>query len=138
MYGMQASWRAEGPQFLTRGLGSTVIRAFPMNAATFFVYNLVMKSCGGLASSDGAAEAASGGQAWGGLQRVTAAAASESSWSRRRSERLTTITTTITTDMPTILLVKQNTAISQVWTVEVFSRGTLIKKEEEKIFISCI
>jgi hypothetical protein len=105
-----------------------------MNAATFFVYNLVMKSCGGLAGSNGAAEAASGGQAWGGLQRVTAAAASESSWSRRRSERLTTITTTITTDMPTILLVKQNTAISQVETTEVFSRGTLIKK---KIHSSC-
>jgi len=33
----------EGYQFLTRGLGSSVIRAFPVNAATFYVYTFIMK-----------------------------------------------------------------------------------------------
>lgn len=85
-----------------------------MNAATFFVYNLVMKSCSGLFNGAVAAEAAAS-QAYdhlrervgGGLESMTSG---NSSWSRRRSERLCTITT----DMPNILLVKQPTAISQV------------------------
>ena len=99
---------------MTRGLGSTIIRAFPMNAATFYIYNLVMKSCAGLFNG-GSNAAAAGSQVYervrdrlGGLDGLTNS--SSSSWSRKRSERLTTITT----DMPNILLVQQPATISQV------------------------
>ena len=40
------SLREEGPSFLLRGIGSTVIRAFPMNAVTFGVYSFIMKKWG--------------------------------------------------------------------------------------------
>merc|ERR1740137_244883 len=39
----QSSWEIEGPRFLFRGIGATIIRAFPVNMATFGVYTLVMK-----------------------------------------------------------------------------------------------
>ena len=39
---LQTSIAKEGYGFLTRGLGTTVIRAFPTNAATFAVVSLVM------------------------------------------------------------------------------------------------
>jgi hypothetical protein len=87
-----------------------------MNAATFYIYNFVMKSCAGLFDG-GAAAAAAGGQVYervkdrlasSGLDNLTSS--SNSSWSRRRSERITTITT----DMPNIILVQQPAAISQV------------------------
>lgn len=39
----QKSYREEGPRFLTRGLTSTLLRAFPMNAACFFVVSYVLK-----------------------------------------------------------------------------------------------
>ena len=40
----------EGYACLTRGLGSSVIRAFPVNAATFYVYTFVMKYFGDMDS----------------------------------------------------------------------------------------
>lgn len=40
------SFRQEGWSFLTRGLGSTLIRAFPMNAVCFLVVSTVMKYFG--------------------------------------------------------------------------------------------
>ena len=43
---MQLSLKEEGHSFLFRGIGSTVIRAFPMNAVTFGVFTLVMKKWG--------------------------------------------------------------------------------------------
>ena len=43
---LQASLRAEGPGCLVRGMGSTIIRAFPMNAVTFGVYSYIMKKYG--------------------------------------------------------------------------------------------
>jgi len=43
---IQASLEAEGYSCLTRGVGSTVIRAFPMNAVTFGVYSYIMKRWG--------------------------------------------------------------------------------------------
>ena len=44
---MQSSLANEGPTFLTRGLGPTLLRAFPMNAVTFAVYSAVMQRWGG-------------------------------------------------------------------------------------------
>lgn len=41
---LKLSYKNEGHQFLFRGIGSTVIRAFPMNAVTFGVYTQIMKS----------------------------------------------------------------------------------------------
>ena len=43
---LQASLRSEGPGCLVRGMGSTIIRAFPMNAVTFGVYSYIMKNYG--------------------------------------------------------------------------------------------
>ena len=43
---MQLSLKEEGFGFLFRGIGSTVIRAFPMNAVTFGVFTFVMKKWG--------------------------------------------------------------------------------------------
>jgi len=43
---LQASLQAEGYGCLSRGIGSTVIRAFPMNAVTFGVYSYMMKRWG--------------------------------------------------------------------------------------------
>ena len=43
---MQLSLKEEGYSFLFRGIGSTVIRAFPMNAVTFGVFTFVMKKWG--------------------------------------------------------------------------------------------
>ena len=43
---MQLSLKEEGTSFLFRGIGSTVIRAFPMNAVTFGVFTFVMKKWG--------------------------------------------------------------------------------------------
>ena len=43
---LQASLRSEGPGCLVRGMGSTIIRAFPMNAVTFGVYSYIMKKYG--------------------------------------------------------------------------------------------
>ena len=43
---MQLSLKEEGCGFLFRGIGSTVIRAFPMNAVTFGVFTFVMKKWG--------------------------------------------------------------------------------------------
>ena len=44
---LQRSLNSEGPRCLVRGMGSTVIRAFPMNAVTFGVYSYIMKRYGG-------------------------------------------------------------------------------------------
>jgi len=46
MHCLQVSMQAEGPNCLVRGIGSTVIRAFPMNAVTFGVYSYIMKRWG--------------------------------------------------------------------------------------------
>ena len=43
---LHRSLRSEGPSCLVRGMGSTVIRAFPMNAVTFGVYSYIMKRYG--------------------------------------------------------------------------------------------
>jgi len=43
---LQLSLKEEGTSFLFRGIGSTVIRAFPMNAVTFGVFTFVMKKWG--------------------------------------------------------------------------------------------
>lgn len=43
---LKLSLKKEGHQFLFRGIGSTVIRAFPMNAVTFGVYTQIMKRFG--------------------------------------------------------------------------------------------
>jgi len=43
---LQKSLSSEGPGCLGRGMGSTVIRAFPMNAVTFGVYSYIMKRFG--------------------------------------------------------------------------------------------
>jgi len=43
---LKLSLKEEGHSFLFRGIGSTVIRAFPMNAVTFGVFTLVMKKWG--------------------------------------------------------------------------------------------
>jgi len=40
----KASLAAEGPKMLFRGMGSTVIRAFPVNGATMAVYYLIMQA----------------------------------------------------------------------------------------------
>ena len=41
---LQASLASEGRSFLVRGIGSTIIRAFPMNAVTFWVYKHIMNT----------------------------------------------------------------------------------------------
>ena len=41
---LQASPATEGRSFLVRGIGSTIIRAFPMNAVTFWVYKHIMNT----------------------------------------------------------------------------------------------
>ena len=43
---MQLSLKEEGHGFLLRGIGSTVIRAFPMNAVTFGVFTFIMNKWG--------------------------------------------------------------------------------------------
>jgi len=43
---LKLSLKEEGYSFLFRGIGSTVIRAFPMNAVTFGVFTFVMKKWG--------------------------------------------------------------------------------------------
>jgi len=43
---LQVSIQAEGYAFLGRGIGSTIVRAFPMNAVTFGVYSYIMKRWG--------------------------------------------------------------------------------------------
>jgi len=43
---LKISLASEGSSFLLRGIGSTVIRAFPMNAVTFAVYSYIMKRWG--------------------------------------------------------------------------------------------
>jgi len=43
---LQASIETEGYGCLTRGIGSTIVRAFPMNAVTFGVYSYIMKRWG--------------------------------------------------------------------------------------------
>lgn len=40
---MKKSYKAEGAKFFTRGLNSTLMRAFPMNAVCFLVVSYVMK-----------------------------------------------------------------------------------------------
>ncbi|KAH8556904.1 mitochondrial carrier domain-containing protein [Umbelopsis sp. PMI_123] len=35
------SWRTEGPGVFVRGIGPTVLRAFPVNAVTFWIYEVV-------------------------------------------------------------------------------------------------
>lgn len=40
---LKESLKAEGPRFLTRGLVSTIVRAFPTNAATFTVVNWIIR-----------------------------------------------------------------------------------------------
>jgi solute carrier family 25 (mitochondrial carnitine/acylcarnitine transporter), member 20/29 len=37
-------WRQEGPAAFTRGLGTTVLRAVPVNAVTLYVYELVLRA----------------------------------------------------------------------------------------------
>ncbi len=37
-------WRAEGPSAFTRGLGTTILRALPVNAVTLYVYELVLRA----------------------------------------------------------------------------------------------
>lgn len=41
---IRQSYKAEGCTFLTKGLGSTVLRAFPMNAACFYVVSWFLKT----------------------------------------------------------------------------------------------
>jgi len=43
---LQESLKSEGPNVLVRGIGSTIIRAFPMNAVTFGVYSFIIKKWG--------------------------------------------------------------------------------------------
>jgi len=43
---LKVSLQEEGHSFLFRGIGSTVIRAFPMNAVTFGVFSLIMNKWG--------------------------------------------------------------------------------------------
>lgn len=42
---LRKSYKAEGYTFLTRGLASTLLRAFPMNAVCFLVVSYVLKFC---------------------------------------------------------------------------------------------
>eukprot|EP00092_Neocalanus_flemingeri_P001043 GFUD01001113.1.p1 GENE.GFUD01001113.1~~GFUD01001113.1.p1 ORF type:complete len:432 (+),score=63.12 GFUD01001113.1:46-1341(+) len=42
----QSSWKREGANFLFRGIGSTVIRSFPVTAVTFGVYSFVIRRWG--------------------------------------------------------------------------------------------
>lgn len=39
------NYKKEGMKFFFRGLNSTLVRAFPMNAATFFVVSWVLEFC---------------------------------------------------------------------------------------------
>lgn len=41
------SYRADGPGVFFRGLGPTIIRGFPVNAVTFWVYEVVLDLLGG-------------------------------------------------------------------------------------------
>jgi len=43
---LELGLKEEGSRFLFRGIGTTVIRAFPTNAATFFVFTFVKKIFG--------------------------------------------------------------------------------------------
>lgn len=47
------SYQEMGVSVFTRGLGSTVIRAFPVNAATFGVVSLILRSCNVSSDDDG-------------------------------------------------------------------------------------
>lgn len=49
-------YAAEGPHFFVRGLASTLIRAFPMNAACFFVVSQVLRLTKGGANGNGGAD----------------------------------------------------------------------------------
>lgn len=45
------SYQQEGSAFLTRGLSSTLLRAFPMNAVCFLVVSMTIKHCDNLGAS---------------------------------------------------------------------------------------
>lgn len=100
----QISLTNEGYGFLLRGLTSTIIRAFPMNAATFFVYDFVMKTFKNVQNED------NGYSTFESLGRKD----SHSSILNKLPCNTCANFTTVTTDMPNILLVKEPLNISQV------------------------
>jgi len=53
MHCLKYSVTTEGVSCLVRGVGSTIIRAFPMNAVTFGVYSYIMKRYGTVDAEDG-------------------------------------------------------------------------------------
>lgn len=55
---VRQSWRTEGWRFLTRGMSSTLLRAFLMNSVCFYVVAFVMHSCDSDSSSSSGGEAA--------------------------------------------------------------------------------
>jgi len=104
---MKLSLEKEGSKFLTRGLSSTVIRAFPVNAATFFVYSAIMK----VGDMDTKAD-----EVYDTLKTLcntdkymAHSAPVDSSWSKKKHQRLATITT----DMPNIIHIQEQSSISQ-------------------------
>jgi len=114
---LKESLARDGSSFLSRGIISTIIRAFPMNAATFYVYVGVMKA---FADKEEAIEDTFDTLKTLGLRplKYTAMYSEKvpDSWSRRKAERLAGSSNRlalITTDMPNIITVKEQSNLAQ-------------------------
>jgi len=99
----KAGLEAEGTNFLVRGLNSTIIRAFPMNAVTFYVYTMVIRAFGD--DNDGQVADTSA------YDTVTSLEASDLGGSKSNNAAVSSASdstrwSAVTTDMPNILLVR--------------------------------
>ena len=92
----------EGHQFLSRGLVSTVIRAFPMNAATFYVYTWVMKTLG---------ESEDVSETYDTLQTIEQG---PDTWSKRKEAKLLDRMIEVSTEIPDIVIVEKQDTIARV------------------------
>jgi len=99
---LKKSVAKEGYACLTRGLGSSVIRAFPVNAATFYVYTFVMKYLGDMDSIKKELSAMKDSM------EVKVSASDTSQWCQ-----VPPSATTISTDMPNIIVVDRTTRPDQ-------------------------
>jgi len=105
---LQQSLASEGPNVLLRGIGSTVIRAFPMNAVTFAVYSYIMKNWGYKDRDEDTLE---------NLQKRLESQLTDmtlklpSVWDHHKKP-LPTKVTTLATDMPNIITIKEPTVSS--------------------------
>eukprot|EP00092_Neocalanus_flemingeri_P074775 GFUD01092532.1.p1 GENE.GFUD01092532.1~~GFUD01092532.1.p1 ORF type:complete len:343 (-),score=50.56 GFUD01092532.1:225-1253(-) len=109
---LQASLHAEGSTCLWRGIGSTVIRAFPMNAVTFGVYSYIMKRWG-YKEEDYDLDTIENLRKNVGINVSEFANKFPSPWAEEKKEKKKSKLSLMCTDMPNIITV-QEPLISQI------------------------